>query len=84
MLRLPSRVRERQRGLGWRFRRPHSPAAGCLGNRPTEAPVVRESAPVYTPVSYAAIGNDKIGEIAQEPVMPPALTCIREKTTGSQ
>jgi hypothetical protein len=41
------------------------------------APVVGESAPVYTPVSYAAIGNDKIGEIAQEPVMPPALTCIR-------
>src|SRR6266478_4131533 len=36
-----------------------------------------ESAPVYTPVSYSAIGNDKIGGIAQEPVMPPALTCIR-------
>jgi hypothetical protein len=41
------------------------------------APMVGESAPVYTPVSYAAIGNDKIGEIAQEPVMPPALTCVR-------
>jgi hypothetical protein len=48
-----------------------------LGERIGPTIAKRDSAPVYTPVSYAAIGNDKIGEIAQEPVMPPALTCIR-------
>jgi hypothetical protein len=32
--------------------------------------------PVCDPIPFAAIGKDKRGEIAQERLMPPALTCV--------
>ena len=37
---------------------------------------IGESAPVFAPVSSAAIENDKRGEIAQERLIQPALTCV--------
>jgi hypothetical protein len=48
------------------------PGGLILENRDLRAMVELLAAPV----SYAAIENDKRGEIAQERLMPPALTCV--------